>query len=50
MEEGEEEGDGGAEGSSATGDGGQAVMSRVPDMDGCLALASLKVHILKVHM
>ena len=27
-------GDGGAEGSSATGDGGQAEMSLMPDIDG----------------
>ena len=34
MEEGEQEGDGRAEGLSAIGDGGQAVMSLTPDMDG----------------
>ena len=48
--EGEKEGDGRAEGLSAVGDGGQAVMSLMPDVDGCLTLASLKVHNLKVHM
>ena len=31
---GEEVGDGGAEGLSATGDGGQAEMSLMPDIDG----------------
>ena len=34
MEEGEEVGDGRAEGSSATGDGGQAAVSLMPDVDG----------------
>ena len=34
MEEGEEVGDGRAEGPSATGDGGQAAMSLTPDIDG----------------
>ena len=48
--EGEKEGDGRAKGLSAVGDGGQAVMSLMPDVDGCLTLASLKVHNLKVHM
>ena len=33
-EEGEEVGDGKAEGSSATGDGGQATTSLTPDIDG----------------
>ena len=32
MEEGEEVGDGRAEGSSATGDGGQAAISLTPDV------------------
>ena len=32
MEEGEQEGDGRAEGLSAIGDGGQAVMSLMPDV------------------
>ena len=34
MEEGEEVGDGRAEGSSAIGDGGQAVVSLMLDIDG----------------
>ena len=34
MEEGEEVGDGTAEGSSAIGDGGQTVMSFTTDVDG----------------
>ena len=34
MEEGEEVGDGRAEGSSAIGDGGQAAISLMPDADG----------------
>ena len=34
MEEEEEVGDGRAEGSSATGDGGQAATSLMPDIDG----------------
>ena len=34
MEEGEEVGDGRAEGSSAVGDGGQAAISLTPDIDG----------------
>ena len=34
MEEGEEEGDGRAGGPSATGDGGQAAVSLMPDTDG----------------
>ena len=34
LEEGEEVGDGRAEGPSATGDGGQAAMSLTPDIDG----------------
>ena len=34
MEEGEEVGDSRAEGSSATGDGGQAAVSLMPDVDG----------------
>ena len=34
LEEGEEVGDGGAEGSSATGDGGQAAVSLTSDIDG----------------
>ena len=34
MEEGEEVGDGRAEGPSATGDGGQAKSSLTPDADG----------------
>ena len=34
MEEREEVGDGRAEGSSATGDGGQAAISLTPDVDG----------------
>ena len=34
MEEGEEVGDGGAEGPSATGDGGRAAVSLTPDADG----------------
>ena len=33
LEEGEEVGDGRAEGSSAIGDGGQAAMSLTPDID-----------------
>ena len=49
MEEGECRGDGRAEGLSAIGDGRQAAMSLTPDMDGCLTLASWKVHNLKVH-
>ena len=50
MEEGEGVGDGRAEGLSATGGGGQAVMSLTPDMDGRLTLTSLKVRNLKVHV
>ena len=34
MEEGEEVGDGRAEGSSAIGDGGQAAVSLMSDVDG----------------
>ena len=34
MEEGEEVGDGTAEGSSAIGEGGQAAISLMPDADG----------------
>ena len=34
LEKGEEVGDGGAEGSSAIGEGGQAAVSLTPDMDG----------------
>ena len=34
MEEGEEVGDGIAEGSSATGDGGQTAVSLMPEVDG----------------
>ena len=34
LEEGEEVGDGGAEGASATGDGGQAAVSLTSDIDG----------------
>ena len=34
MEEGEEKGDGRAEGSSAIGDVGQAAISLMPDIDG----------------
>ena len=34
MEEGEEKGDGRAEGSSAIGDVGQAAISLMPDVDG----------------
>ena len=34
MDEGEEVGDGRAEGSSATGDGGQAAVSLTPDVSG----------------
>ena len=34
MEEGEEVGDGRAEGSSATGDGGQTAVSLMPEVDG----------------
>ena len=34
LEEGERAGDGRAEGSSAIGDGGQAAVSLVPDVDG----------------
>ena len=34
MEEGEEAGDGIMEGSSAIGDGGQAALSLMPDIDG----------------
>ena len=34
QEEGEEVGDGRAEGSSATGDGGRAAVSRTPDVNG----------------
>ena len=34
MEEGEEVGDGRAEGSSAIGDGGQAAISLMADVDG----------------
>ena len=34
MEEGEEVGEGRAEGSSAIGDGGQAAISLMPDIDG----------------
>ena len=34
LEEGEEVGDGTAEGSSAIGDGGQAAISLMPDADG----------------
>ena len=34
MEEGEEVGDGRAEGLSAIGDGGQAAISLMPDVDG----------------
>ena len=34
MEEGEEVGDGGAEGPAATGDGGHAAESLTPDADG----------------
>ena len=34
MEEGEAVGDGGAEGSSATGDGGHAAVSLMSDADG----------------
>ena len=34
LEEGEEVGDGRAEGPSATGDGGQAAMSLTTDLDG----------------
>ena len=34
MEKGEEVGDGRAEGSSAIGDGGQAAISLMPDIDG----------------
>ena len=34
LEEGEEVGDGSAEGSSAIGDGGQAAVSLTPDVDG----------------
>ena len=34
IREGEEAGDGRAEGSSAIGDGGQAAMSFMPDVDG----------------
>ena len=34
LEEGEEVGDGGAEGSSAIGDGGQAAISFMLDVDG----------------
>ena len=34
LEEGEEVGDGRAEGLSATGDGGRAAMSLTPDADG----------------
>ena len=38
MEEGEEVGDGRAEGSSAIGDGGQPAASLMPDVDGTDAL------------
>ena len=38
MEEGEEVGDGRAEGSSAIGDGGQPAASLIPDVDGTDAL------------
>ena len=51
-------GDGGAEGSSALGDGRQAAVSLTPDVDGTdwflagtrCTFTSLKVHNLKVRM
>ena len=43
-EEGEEVGDGRAEGSSATGDGGQAAMSLMPDADGTGSISLLEPH------
>ena len=42
-------GDGGAEGSSAIGGGGQTAVSLTPDADGCTS-ASLKVCNWKVRM
>ena len=57
LEEGEEVGDPGAEGSSAIGDGGQGAISHMPDVDGRgsgffsvtgWTFASLIVHHLKV--
>ena len=36
-------GEGRAEGSSATGDGGQAAISLMPDIDECM-FSSLKTH------
>ena len=44
MEQGEEVGDGRAEGSSAIGDGGQASISLMPDVDGTHTFPSLKAH------
>ena len=49
MEEGEEVGAGRAEGSPATGGGGQAVTSLTADADRT-QLTSLKVHNLKLHI
>ena len=37
-------GDGGVEGSSATGDGGQAAMSLMPDADGTGSISLLEPH------
>ena len=45
----EEVGDGRAEGESAMGDGGQAAISLMPDIDECM-FSSLKAHNLKICM
>ena len=49
MEEGEEVGDGTAEGSSAIGDGGQAAISLMPDADGT-GSGSLLDSVLSTHL